>query len=532
MNSRAMALLHPFLFCVAPVLLLAAHNYDQIRLDLLVVPLAISLAGALLLLGVGRLLTANWLKASLLATMAIAAFFSYGHLHTAIASLHLLAKTRYVHYILAPAYPVLFVAGSWFVLRTKRNLEGVCRTLTILGTAICGIATFQLAMHYRSYNPSESLVAQGDAAAEFARLEEIARGQASRQDLPDIYYIILDGYARADVLRKCHGFDNSSFLAGLEQRGFFVAERSTSNYTMTYLSLASSLNMRYVNEDVEPYGTDNMSRAPIYKLMWNHRVGRLLQAAGYQYVHFKTNWTGTEKSDIADLAMPNTLPEFHMVLASTTILKPLLSLGLIPRLSGPTAGRLYRYIFDSIEQVPTFTEAPRFVFAHLICPHPPALIDAEGNILDRPDDVGREFGDPAQWHDIEGYLGQVQYCNRRVLELVDTLVASSSTPPIIIVQADHGSCATYDVDRPIYEQPEFLEERTAILNAYLVPEEIRERLNPAITPVNTFRIVLSDVLELDLPLLEPRIYFSWYRQPHNFVDVTERVRPDEAAVQQ
>ena len=50
--------------------------------------------------------------------------------------------------------------------------------------------------------------------------------------------MILDGYTRDDVLDEVYGFDNEPFLAGLEDRGFYVARDSYANYPATYLSLA------------------------------------------------------------------------------------------------------------------------------------------------------------------------------------------------------------------------------------------------------------------------------------------------------
>ena len=40
---------------------------------------------------------------------------------------------------------------------------------------------------------------------------------------PDIYYIILDGYARSDVMKSFFDFDNTPFLQRLERAGFYVA---------------------------------------------------------------------------------------------------------------------------------------------------------------------------------------------------------------------------------------------------------------------------------------------------------------------
>ena len=58
---------------------------------------------------------------------------------------------------------------------------------------------------------------------------------------PIIYYIILDGYARSEVMRELFDFDNTAFLERLERKGFFVARGSNANYCQTPLSRSSSL---------------------------------------------------------------------------------------------------------------------------------------------------------------------------------------------------------------------------------------------------------------------------------------------------
>ncbi|MBT4002001.1 MAG: hypothetical protein HOF10_01675 [Chloroflexi bacterium] len=63
---------------------------------------------------------------------------------------------------------------------------------------------------------------------------------------PDVYYIILDGYSREDYLNEVLSYDNRPFLNELEGYGFYIANCSQANYSLTRYSLASSLNMEYV----------------------------------------------------------------------------------------------------------------------------------------------------------------------------------------------------------------------------------------------------------------------------------------------
>ncbi len=127
----------------------------------------------------------------------------------------------------------------------------------------------------------------------------------SMPDAPDIYFIVLDGYARADVLAEHYAFDNGPFVRGLEQRGFQVADASRSNYNWTFLSLASTLNMDYLPElldgALDPKGTD---REQAYRLLRDNRAAEFLRTRGYRYVHLQSTWGGTGSNPFADEFLP------------------------------------------------------------------------------------------------------------------------------------------------------------------------------------------------------------------------------------
>ena len=58
-------------------------------------------------------------------------------------------------------------------------------------------------------------------------------------NLPNIFYIIVDGYAGEEILRDIYGLDIADFLSFLHHEGFYVASKSRSNYSQTHLSLVS-----------------------------------------------------------------------------------------------------------------------------------------------------------------------------------------------------------------------------------------------------------------------------------------------------
>ena len=65
---------------------------------------------------------------------------------------------------------------------------------------------------------------------------------------PDVYYIILDMYARPDTLLEDYGLDMSDFIGSLEELGFYYAEESQCNYGETFTSLSTSLHMQLIGE--------------------------------------------------------------------------------------------------------------------------------------------------------------------------------------------------------------------------------------------------------------------------------------------
>ncbi len=271
MHHGLATVLPPLLFAAAPILLLAAHNYDQVRLSQLAAPLIVSVLGALLLLGLLRLILGNWQKAAVLTSMCALAFFTYGHMHELLASLQLMSKTRYIHYVLMPTYLLAIAAGGLYILRTRRDLTKVCQALTVFGLAICMIAVVQLASRKIPTSAGPSTFARSQDAKRMNEL--LAKAQRADGELPNIYYIILDGYARDDVLQEYFDFDNRPFVKELEKRGFYVARQSTSNYMLTFLSLTSSLDMRYLDMYLDHLDPRSRAQVPLHEVLWNNRAG-------------------------------------------------------------------------------------------------------------------------------------------------------------------------------------------------------------------------------------------------------------------
>jgi hypothetical protein len=106
------------------------------------------------------------------------------------------------------------------------------------------------------------------------------------------------------------------------------------------------------------------------------------------------------------------------------------------------------------------------------------------------------------WYRV-AYADQVAYLNDRVLRIIDNILATSETEPVILLQGDHGPEQGGSSDR------------MAILSAYRLPGG-NDVIYPKISPVNSFRVVFNQVWDSDLPLLEDKAHFSTYNRPFDY----------------
>ena len=106
---------------------------------------------------------------------------------------------------------------------------------------------------------------------------------------------------------------------------------------------------------------------------------------------------------------------------------------------------------------------------------------------------------------------------------MDELLTDSENPPVIIIQADHGSQFDFDSNNPSNEN---IEQVMSNFSAYYLPGIEKYSSNDVITPVNTFRIIFNSYFNTDYDLLENKMY--WINPagtsddaPEYFIDVTD-----------
>lgn len=339
--------------------------------------------------------------------------------------------------------------------------------------------------------------------------------------LPDIYVIILDGYGRQDVLEKMYDHDNAEFITWLQNRGFYVASQSHSNYVQTPYTMASFWNMEYI----QPWDFSSDFAQYLYEPIQNNRVFRLLDEIGYTTVSTESAVHFTEIHD-SDVHVSNSLPlnNFESLLLTDSPLEPLsnvFNLG-IPLNTYKAHARRIRYQLDTLKQIPAEIAGPKIVYTHIVAPHPPFVFDENGNIHEHQ----RPFtlADGAGYQDSvneyrKGYREQVRFVNKQIKEVIDDILMKSERPPVILLMGDHGPASMFHWK---IEDPGCIWERTGNLYAILLPDHQTDgTVYDAMTPVNTFRMIFNTYFGTELPLLEDRSYMMSWHEPTLNVDITD-----------
>lgn len=521
-------IVHPLIASIYPILALSAYNIDQNPLSVALRPLALSILASLAIWGASVWLLKSTSKGAIFATLAISIFFAYGRIYS-YASPLVPHKTMVLVGLL-----ILGLAFVYLNLQ-KKDFDGFNRFLNIFALILLIFPVFQLGAYYFD------LVTK---PAQIRQIQMEGETLEASLDSPDIYYIILDMYTREDFLLEKMGYDNSEFLTLLENDGFFIADCSLSNYSTTKFSLSSSLNMDYLENlmgDIDPTST---SEGLVDPLLIKNRVRQILESYGYSIVSFQTDYHGLEWRDAdhffeldfsqteldpgqfdPESSLPKTdrlteavfgwnLNKFEWLLLQTTA-----AIVLVDRSPADKKEfnpgedylsdiRQYLLVKQTLENADLATkiEGPKFVYVHVVSPHPPFVFKSDGSFTTKA--VERE----GNWYDL--YTNQLQYINSRIYSLVETIFASSTKPPIIIIQGDHG-IPMRDAN-PLYQHNE-------ILNAYYLPGAGDALLNEHISPVNTFRMVLNHYFNMEFDYLEDEAFtYNWLESPYVFEPYEEQ----------
>lgn len=507
--------IYPLLFAVYPVLNFLVINSDQISpvVGFRAIFVVLTVTAVLFLLF--RLIMKDWAKAGLAVTWIIIINFMA---RTAVEKIE-------PYYPIEPSTKVLGISAALIIVGALLILflvKSVPELLTkFLNVVAIVLLIFPLAQTVWYLIDSPEYVG--------ALSEEVASSSLTQEDpqnLPDVYYIIVDGYGRADTLEQIFNFDNQPFVEDLEARGFYVASQSSTNYPQTTLSLASSMNFTYLDELAKALGADETRREPLIEMIQKSQIRSILEEFGYTTFIYDSGipyidpWIG-EGSDVngptqSRLEEFGNLNKFEQFLWDNMLFRYL-----TPKHISFDSHRAK--ILGNLESLGAVAseEGPKFVVTHILGLHPPFIFDRNGNYVpvggySLAD--GDSYGGTYEQY-LTGYPEQGTYINTLLLETIDQILDESANPPIIILQGDHGPGLHLKWGD---SEQECIQERMSIMNAYYFPDQDYEALYDAISPVNSYRVVLKQYLGMDIEKIPDKSYFATWPRPYDFIDVTSK----------
>lgn len=514
---------YPVLLSLVPLLDLFAGNVHRLRLqDVMPTLLLLAACTALLQVILSLVLRDKHRAAFATSAIVIALFF----LRYPIKWIVELDKGSMVLLTVLVFWTLAFTFLIHRTLRSRFASAGVTSAANVLVSLPLLVVVAELTL-YSLANPEKPEADLASFVAGPLPSIEVPKDGPQR----DIYYIVLDRYANAEQLRAVYGFDNGPFLAELSALGFRLpGPAAQANYQRTAHSLASSLNLNYLDDLTTLIGERSDNWRPLYGLLGDSQVSRFLKREGYSLLHFGSWWNPTRENAWAD--------ENHNWWAPPDYLRVHIDrsyLGFLGKILGSYAldtrrqqcDRI-RHKFEMLKQV-SARPGRKFVFAHILLPHPPFVFGADGTCLKRSVVAKRSRG--------ENYLDQVAFANDLVLDLIRTIRRNAEREPIIVLQADEGPWpAPYagneidglglDVKAVDWTRASDAElrEKIGILNAFHLPGLDPDVVYPGMTPVNTFRVIFNHYFGTALPLLPDRSYvFRDNDRLYSFMDVTDRL---------
>lgn len=515
-KGACVSIFHPLLFGLYPILALLATNILEIPFSDAVRALWISELFAIIVWLSIQLLVRNWQKSALVTTLFLLFFYSYGHIHNfSMINIKLFGHGIRNHRNLVPLMVLLFALGIWAILKRVRNAEAINKTLNYISVLILVFPLFTVIKTQLQFR----------ANAIDAKQQNQMAATESGEIYPNIYVFILDRYARSDFLAQELGIDNSDFLQNLEDLGFYVAECSQSNYQETNMVLASMLNFDYLQNMFGDFEEVQQNQDLLNIRIRQSEARRLLESKGYQIVAFETGYDYMTMQDADHYLAPDTdtmdymlaqqlidqpmgrflvnanVNEFEWMYLETTgasfMLDVVANLLGAPESDTDAIAILNKYrrttfVLDQLRGDVLEFDNPKFVFVHLISPHPPIAFNRDGSMV--------EIG---QYNEHNGYPVEIDFLDAQLIPILENIINSSDRPPVIIVQGDTGPVANKSVS-------------TDILNAYYLPQGGNALLYPTITPVNSFRLIFSQYLGENIDLIEDLSYSSSGGTDYNY----------------
>jgi hypothetical protein len=479
---------HPYFLVLFPVYFVFhgfTENYDLVPLPDAVKLAAIYIITSLLVFFLLFLFYKHVKRAALGAFLIATINFFFGPVHD------LLKKTFHGSFIIKYSFllPLIFILLLIFLILAKKKRWHLIKTtlyLNLLLVIILLIDAISLGIktvNHKNYSSS--------IATEFIACDSCQK--------PDVYLIVADEYAGREELKDIFSFDNAAFENDLMQRGFTIVSGARSNYNFTPFSIASMLNMNYLN-GIEGNNSSKQDMSVCYSTIKKNKLLAFLEHSGYDFYNYSIFDFDRQPS----VTIPTFLPRKTILITSQTLLSRLqrdLWFHLVTDLHLRSAIKYSIYndhynnekILKLTEQAVKNNSAPKFVYTHVVMPHYPYYFDRFEKPT--PESQLNDSNNPNK----QAYIEYLHYANKKLLNLIDKILSTSKKPPILILIGDHGFRQfTERTDHKYY----FMN-----LDAVYFPDHDYSKFYDSMSLVNQFRVILNAQFNQHFALLKDSTSF-------------------------
>lgn len=408
-----------FLTCLFPCLFLYFENAGEAALAEILPALGLFLVIAAAIYAVCRLIWRDTPRAAVMTAAAMLVVLNFTGLAWEVQKL----TTKFPLWLLLLLLFLLWCGVGLLFYWKKPDARPICRVLII---TFAGLILVNFALNAKTilrkltYQPeSESL--------------EGEEWQFGTEDSPNVYFLIFDGYGGQDNLTHYFGYTNEEFLQALSDMGFTVSNDSHNPESVhTDTLIPNLLNLDYVV-------SDDMEIAMRLEHLEQPLLLRVFEENGYQINmvnHFSfLNSEGTNllnetgKQTVSDLAIERSvLAQFPFCYPLQQWLK-----GEKPAKSvtGQTEPDNILSCLEMAKSSWRYTDGEKtFTICYFQLPHTGFYFKADGSLL--PASAVND------WTDSGNYLGQLQFTNTWMLDIVQE-IQENDPNALIVLQSDHGA---------------------------------------------------------------------------------------------
>ena len=474
----------PFFFILIPIFFVlhgCNENFGFIGIGNAFLLIFIYVLAALILFALFFFFFRNKTKAALPAGYLIAVYLFFGYVKDFL-KIHLPGISKYA--VLLTILLISIIILVIFLAKTKRTFSRIVLYLNLLLSIFVFMDVAAITM--KTLNPP------ADKFSIFPVLNN-QKNIISNSEKPDIYFLIFDEYASSIALKEKYNFENDldSFL---EEKGFQIQKHSFSNYDFTHFSMASTLNMSYLNgiRDSQKATVDDYGYCQ--KLISNNEVIRFLSANGYEIVNYSIFDLKGNPSPVNQTLLPlktrlitdNTLFSRIIKDMSWMLYKGHFAIKSLAMKHSLLFVKSTNASMDSVlHRSLKISNNPTFVYAHLFMPHAPFFYDKNGSMRNL-DTVALESVDR-----IDAYLGYLQYTNKKIKDLITQIQNNTRNNAVIILMGDHG-----------FRRRVLGHDSYQNMNAVFFPKKNYGLLYDSISNVNQFRVIFNSLFKQSFDLLK------------------------------